>query len=178
MNAFRTRSARQRSPYPKADLGLRMLAKVADLLVAAGFGVFIPGIGVILGLVYLLACDGLPNGQSPGKRLLGVKAVHVPSRRSCGPSRSVVRNLPVALAFAFATNPFLAIAAVPILGFELYLVVTDPRGARIGDVFADTQVIDGKVPFEAPVQPSELLETPARRPLAGEVTNASRGRTP
>lgn len=171
MNAFRTRSARrQRSPYPKAELTHRMLAKVADLLVAAGFGMFIPGIGVMLGLVYLLTCDGLPNGQSPGKRLFGIKAVHVPTRRSCSATRSVLRNLPVALAFAFGTNPFLAIASVPILGFELYLAVTDPRGARIGDVFADTQVIDGKVPFDAPVVAADLLDSPAPRAIAQETS--------
>ena len=172
MSALRTRSAdRKGSPYPKADLVPRLLAKVADLLVASAFWYFVPGVGAILGLVYLLTCDGLPNGQSPGKRLLGIKAVHVPTRRSCGVSQSLLRNVPVALALMLSSNPFLIVAALPILGFELYLVVTDPRGARIGDVFADTQVIDGKVPFDAPVVAGGPL--PAR-PLRGELGETAR----
>lgn len=152
----------------------RILAKAADLGVAGAFWFFIPGVGIVLSLAYLLACDGLPNGQSPGKRLLGIKAVHVPTRRSCSVAQSFVRNLPLALALALAANPFLAIAAVPILGFELYLAVTDPRGARIGDVFADTQVIDGKVPFDAQV----VAPTPLPPPIRGEVGETARRTKP
>jgi len=173
VNAFRTRSAsRKGSPYPKADLGPRVLAKVADLLVASAFWYFVPGVGVILSLIYLLTCDGLPNGQSPGKRLLGIKAVHVPTRRSCSVSQSLVRNLPVGLAMLLAANPFLLVASFPILAFELYLVVSDPRGARIGDVFADTQVIDGKVPSDAPVIAGEPVPPP--RTLRGELGETAR----
>jgi len=126
-----------------------VLAKAADLLVAGLFAWLVPSVGGVVGLVYLLLADAMPNGQSPGKRLLGVKAVHVPTRRPCDVRASVIRNLPVAVAFAFALNPILALVAVPVALFELYMVATDPLGVRIGDVFADTQVIDGKVPLDA-----------------------------
>ncbi|HWV37032.1 MAG TPA: RDD family protein [Vulgatibacter sp.] len=173
MNDSRTRSAgRNGASYPKAEIVPRVLAKVADLLVASAFWFFVPGVGVILALAYLLACDGLPNGQSPGKRLLGIKAMHLPTRRSCAVSHSVVRNLPIALAMLLAANPFLLVASLPILAFELYLVITDPRGARIGDVFADTQVIDGKVPFDAPVVAGEPVPPP--RTLRGELGESAR----
>ncbi len=164
--AAATSARRKGSPYPKAELAPRLLAKAADLLVAGLFAWFIPTVGVLLALAFLLLADGLPNGQSPGKRLLGVKVVHVPSRRSCSPAKSVVRNLPVAIGFAFAMNPFLAVVAIPIGLFELYMASSDGLGVRIGDIFADTQVIDGKVPLDV-VTPVEDLVRRVPQPLGG-----------
>jgi hypothetical protein len=34
---------------------------------------------------------------------------------------------------------------VPIVAFEAYMIYSDRLGIRIGDIFADTQVVDGKV---------------------------------
>lgn len=159
------RSARRGgSPYPKAELVPRALAKLADLLVAGLFAWLVPSVGALLGIAFLLFCDGMPNGQSPGKRLLGVKAVHVPTRKPCDVRRSIIRNLPVAVAFGFALNPFLALVAVPIALFELYMISTDALGIRIGDIFADTQVIDAKVPLEATVPQRAMLRAPATLP--------------
>ena len=166
------RSARRGgSPYPKAELTPRVLARMADLLVAALFALLVPSVGGVVGIVYLLLADAMPNGQSPGKRLLGVKAVHVPTRRSCDVRASVIRNLPVAVAFGFALNPILALVAVPVALFELYMVATDPLGVRIGDVFADTQVIDGKVPLDAtvPTHAAMIRRPPMAAPDVGYV---------
>lgn len=161
------RSARRGgSPYPRADLALRLLAKSADLLVAVLFVALVPTVGSLLALAYLLFVDGMPNGQSPGKRLMGVKAVHVPTRQGCNLRQSVVRNLPVAIAFGFAINPFLLLVAIPVGLFELYMVVTDPLGVRIGDVFADTQVIDGKVPLESTVPQEQQVVRRSVVPLS------------
>jgi uncharacterized RDD family membrane protein YckC len=154
------------SPYPKVEFWPRLLAKIADALVAALFAWLVPVVGAAMAIAYLLLCDGLPNGQSPGKRLLGVKVVHVPTRRSCTVRPSVIRNLPIAVGAAFLLEPFLAIVAVPILIFELYMAHTDALGIRIGDVFADTQVIDAKVPLEAPLPESRRF---SRRALPSEV---------
>ncbi|WP_373048205.1 RDD family protein [Vulgatibacter sp.] len=155
----------------------RVLAKAADLLVAGLFAWIVPTVGGVLGIVYLLLADAMPNGQSPGKRLLGVKAVHVPTRQSCNARHSVIRNLPVAVAFGLALNPILALVAVPIALFELYMVATDPLGVRIGDVFADTQVIDAKVPLETtvPTHASTLIRrAPLAAPDVGDVEAQTR----
>ena len=161
----KVRSARRGgSPYPRAETWPRVLAKAADLLVAGLFAWIVPSVGGLLGIVYLLLADAIPNGQSPGKRLLGVKAVHVPTRQPCNPKQSVIRNLPIAVAFGFALNPILALVAIPIVLFELYMIATDPLGVRIGDVFADTQVIDGKVPLQAAI-PAPAKEMVRRVPL-------------
>ncbi len=156
------------SPYPKAELLPRVVAKLGDLLVAGCFAWFVPGVGPGFAIAFLLLADGLPNGQSPGKRLLGVKVVHVPSRRPASVRHAVVRNLPVALAFAFAMNPFLAFVAVPIALFELYMLYEDGLGIRIGDVFADTQVVDTKIPL-ATADPVRRLSRVAREALSPEV---------
>lgn len=166
----RSSARRKGSPYPKAEMTPRILAKSADLLIAVLVAWFIPTVGVLAAVVFLLLADALPNGQSPGKRLLGVKTVHVPTRRSCNHRQSAVRNLPVAVAFAIVTNPFLIIVALAIALFELYMVLTDLLGVRIGDIFADTQVIDAKVPLESVVPVSEMIRraTPSQgREVAG-----------
>jgi len=173
----RVRSARRAgSPYPRAEIGPRVLAKAADLLVAALFAWIVPSVGGVLGIVYLLLADAMPNGQSPGKRLLGIKAVHVPTRQPCNARHSVIRNLPLAVAFGFALNPILALVGIPIALFELYMVVTDPLGVRIGDVFADTQVIDGKVPLEA-AAPAPAQDLRRRVPLAPPDVGDAEART-
>jgi uncharacterized RDD family membrane protein YckC len=174
----KVRSARRAgSPYPRAEIWPRILAKAADLLVAILFALIVPSVGGILGIVYLLLADAMPNGQSPGKRLLGIKAVHVPTRLSCNTRQSVIRNLPIAVAFGFALNPILALVAIPIALFELYMVATDPLGVRIGDVFADTQVIDGKVPLEAnvPVHAGTMIRrVPLTTPEVGDAEAQTR----
>lgn len=148
---------RQGSPYPKAELAPRLIAKAVDLTVAGLFVWFIPRVGILPALAFLLFADALPNGQSPGKRLMGVKSVHLPSRRSCGYRESLIRNLPLAIALVvFKTNAFLVIVALAIVLFEVYMAATDALGVRIGDIFADTQVIDGKVPLDAVAPLSDL----------------------
>lgn len=142
------------SPYPKADLTLRGLARAVDLLLAFSVAVAAPRIGPLFAAIYLLVADGLVNGQSIGKRLFGVRAVVVPDRPGArgwpaGYRESALRNAPFALVALFYGVPVLwivlLVAGIPIVLFESYMVWTDRLGLRIGDVFADTQVVDAKV---------------------------------
>ena len=137
------------SPYPKADLTLRGLARLADFALAFVIAQVAPQIGPMMGAFYLLVADGLMNGQSIGKRIFGVRAVVVPRRAPAGYHESVLRNAPFALLAVFYAVPFLwpvlFVAGIPIIGFEAYMIFTDRFGVRIGDIFADTQVVDAKV---------------------------------
>jgi uncharacterized RDD family membrane protein YckC len=137
------------SPYAKADLTLRGLARLVDFTVAFALSQMAPPVGPILAAIYLLVADGLMNGQSVGKRLFGVRVVVVPRRASAGFHESLLRNAPFALVAVFASVPplwpVLLVAGIPIVGFESWMIVTDRLGIRIGDIFADTQVVDGKV---------------------------------
>ena len=140
---------REDSPYPKADLTLRGLARLADFAVAFALGQASPQLGPVLAAFYLLVADGLMQGQSFGKKVFGVRAVVVPRRAPAGWHESVLRNAPFALVAVFWSVPLLwpvlFVAGVPIVAFEAYMIWSDRLGIRIGDIFADTQVVDGKV---------------------------------
>jgi uncharacterized RDD family membrane protein YckC len=127
------------SPYPKADLTLRGLARLADFALAIVVAQSIPQVGPIIAAFYLLVADGLMSGQSIGKRIFGVRAVVVPRRAPAGYHESAVFYA-VPLLW-----PVLFVAGVPIVAFEAYMIFTDRLGIRIGDIFADTQVVDAKV---------------------------------
>lgn len=158
---------RKGSPYPKAELLPRLLARVLDFVVATVATVLVPGVGALLGLFYLLVADGLLRGQSPGKKLFGIKVVQIPTRRPGGWRESALRNAPFALVWVFFMVPILGwflffTLGLAIVAFEAYVAYTDTLGIRIGDVFADTQVVDAKV-LAAEVARPVLL-----KPAAGE----------
>ncbi|HET8539552.1 MAG TPA: RDD family protein [Anaeromyxobacter sp.] len=137
------------SPYPKADLTLRGLARLADFALAFVLAQTAPQVGPVLAAFYLLVADGLMHGQSVGKRIFGVRTVVIPRRAPAGYHESVLRNAPFALVAVFWAVPLLwpllIVAGLPIVGFEAYMIFTDRLGIRIGDIFADTQVVDAKV---------------------------------
>jgi uncharacterized RDD family membrane protein YckC len=140
---------REGSPYPKADLTLRGLARLVDFTLAFALAQVAPQVGPVVAAFYLLVADGIMNGQSVGKRVFGVRAVVVPRRVPAGFHESILRNAPFALVAVFWAMPLLwpvlFVAGVPIVAFETYMIVTDRLGVRIGDIFADTQVVDAKV---------------------------------
>jgi uncharacterized RDD family membrane protein YckC len=137
------------SPYPKADLTLRGLARAADFTLAWIVAQSAPQVGPLLAAFYLLVADGLMSGQSIGKKIFGVRTVVVPRRAPAGWHESLLRNAPFALVAVFYAVPILwpvlFVVGLPILGFEAYMIFTDRLGIRIGDIFADTQVVDAKV---------------------------------
>jgi uncharacterized RDD family membrane protein YckC len=142
------------SPYPKADLTLRGLARLFDLALAFAVANAAGPIGPVLACVYLLTADGLLHGQSLGKRIFGVRAMVLQRGatrgRPAGYRESMLRNLPFALLGLFYGLTIIGwlmlfLAGVPILAFESWMVWSDRLGIRIGDIFADTQVVDAKV---------------------------------
>jgi uncharacterized RDD family membrane protein YckC len=169
------------SPYPKADLTLRILARFVDFLFAVAAARLLPPLGPIVAAGYLLLADGLGQGQSIGKRIFGVRAV-VPSRRApAGLRESVLRNAPFGLVMVFAAVPLLwpvlLVAGVPIVAFETWQVWDDRLGIRIGDFFADTQVIDTKVFTEDAERAlaTRLGQVVAPPPAPRPTANAHRG---
>ncbi len=156
------------SPYPKADLWLRGLARGVDFLVAFGLATLGHELGAILAVIYLLLADGLLHGQSPGKRLFGVRAMQIPRRAPAGYRESMLRNADFALVALFYVVPLgwilLLLVGLPIIAFESWMVWTDRLGIRIGDIFADTQVVDAKVLSKAAVPGPELRAASAAPP--------------
>ena len=141
--------------YPKADLVHRAVARFADVIIAILADRLLPGgVGGLIAIAYLLLADGFLIGQSPGKKLGGVKVVNLKTGLPARYRESAVRNLPFALVALFYYIPIIGWVLFPVAGlfivaFESYMAWTDCLGLRIGDVFADTQVIDASVPVEA-----------------------------
>ncbi len=172
---------REGSPYPKADLRLRGLARLVDLVLAFAVANAARDAGPALAALYLLFADGLMQGQSVGKRLFGVSAMVLPARggtrgRPAGYRESVLRNAPFALAGLFYGLSLVGwvlffVVGVPLVVLEAWLVWRDRLGLRIGDLFADTQVVDGKVLSKAEV----AADTPLRAAAAASPPGPAAG---
>ena len=91
----------------------------------------IDGLMMMASLGYLLLRDGLFEGQSIGKRIIGLKVIahHPPVR--CTYVDSIVRNI-----------LWLVPVVNVVMGFTgLQALVHDPRGRHWGDLLANTQVV-------------------------------------
>jgi uncharacterized RDD family membrane protein YckC len=140
---------REGSPYPKADLTLRGLARLADFTIAFGVATSAPGVGPLVAAAYLIVADGLMQGQSPGKKIFGVRAVVPDTRAPAGFQESILRNAPFAVVTLFWALPILwpafFLVGLPVIGYETWQVLDEHLGRRLGDRLAETQVVDGKV---------------------------------
>lgn len=134
-----------------AGLGRRFLALLADLvlvvaassLVGTLAGTLLPGgLGPIVRALALLALtwgyhvyfEVRHQGQSPGKRMVGIRVVDG-------------RGLPVSAEQSFVRNVVRVLDALPV-GYALGAVACglDPLGRRLGDLAAGTLVVRESVP--------------------------------
>jgi uncharacterized RDD family membrane protein YckC len=153
-------------PYGKADLTLRGLARGFDFSVALVLGLAAPFVvGPLLAAGYLAVADGLLHGQSPGKRLFGVRVVLPQRRVSASFAESLQRNAPfavVALCWALPLLwPVFVLVGLPVVAVEAWRTWREPLGLRYGDVFADTQVVDAKGMVSDPVTEQLRAVAPA-----------------
>ena len=150
----------------KAPLGKRAVALILDGLIAGViatvFGLLgsrMGGIGVLVGAAYTLCRDGLAlefaNGRSVGKQLMGLSVERLDGR-PMDLETSIRRNWPLAIGSVLSgvggligggIGAFLGgLVGAGIGGviglIEIYLVVTDPHGRRIGDKTAGTEVVE------------------------------------
>jgi hypothetical protein len=79
----------------KASLLLRVFAKALDFILIAAVTEMVPKAGFYAGLSYLLISDGLFDGRSLGKRLMGLRVVSAGSGIPCSMRQSIVRNVPL-----------------------------------------------------------------------------------
>ncbi len=149
----------------KADLGSRFAAYILDAIVVvaltfvfAFMGTRMGGIGTLIGAAYILGRDGLTLGfathRSIGKQLMNLRPVRLDGR-PMDLETSIRRNWPLALGAVLSglgallggwIGAILGGALGMIAGLlglvEAILVLTDAEGRRIGDKFAETQVVD------------------------------------
>ncbi|MGH7578537.1 MAG: stage II sporulation protein M [Gemmatimonadales bacterium] len=164
-----------------AGVGSRALAALLDLLIliGAGIGVFIvlaivAGFGVTVGSLggailllggfavwtgYFILFEGLRQGQTPGKRIVGIRVVS-DTGNAVTLGAAAARNL---LRIAdFMPPPYL---------IGLLLVALHPRGKRLGDMVAGTVVARDR-PFQMVVARTGARAAPASLSLIPELTDA------
>ncbi len=130
----------------------RVLAKLIDLLLVFLLAILLPyPIGPVCGFIYSILGDGLDfrgqAGASLGKRLLRLQVVHTLEKRPAGWKDSLLRNAPVGVATFFAIIPIwgwliAVLIGLPLMFIEVYLILTVETGHRLGDVMADTEVVE------------------------------------
>lgn len=130
--------------YPKSQVLNRFIAKSVDAIIAIAAGKLLTPVGWVAGLAYFLIADGFSEGRSVGKRLIGLQTVIPRSQKVSGFKESIIRNLPLALAYLLFSIPYIGwLAALAILALESLLIIGNEQGLRLGDDFARTQVLDG-----------------------------------
>lgn len=139
----------------KADLVKRFVAAVIDGAVASIIG-FIPVVGGLIGLAYILLRDGFDvefmDYRSIGKKLMKLRPIR-PDGTSMSYEASFRRNWPLVFGslvqilifipvIGWLLIPIVAIVGLALLIAEVALVFTNPEGKRWGDQLADTKVVE------------------------------------
>jgi uncharacterized RDD family membrane protein YckC len=109
----------------------RIYGWLIDMLIFIGLGALFGALGWVASTGYWLLRDGLFEGQSIGKRLMGLKVVMGKDRARCTFAMSALR-------------PVLWIIPLVnlVMGFTgLHYLTSDPQGRHWGDRLADTTVV-------------------------------------
>lgn len=127
----------------KADLTTRAVAGFVDLLLIIGLARMPDVLGLLSALGYILIRDGLFQGRSVGKKLIGLSVVTEGVRGGAPAYReSIIRNAPLAAAYILFLIPYAGWVLGPLaLGMECLVAVGDDQGMRIGDMLARTCVV-------------------------------------
>lgn len=100
--------------------------------------------GPVIAFVYLTFKDGLPGGQSIGKKIAGIAVYEDSLGMTASLKDSGIRNMVFGLAALCLGSPFLwlplLLLCIPWIIFEASLVYFVPTGVRLGDVLANTYV--------------------------------------
>ncbi len=137
----------------KADLFARAVAAIIDGLIA-GVMALVPFVGFIASAAYMLFKEALMyritgeemwKNKSIGKKLMKLEVAYLEGD-FVDLAVSAKRNLPLAIGSIIGIIPILGWVIGPIVGLivaivEIILVLTDKLGHRMGDRWANTQVI-------------------------------------
>ena len=125
----------------------RLIGKAIDLIIAIALASILYPAGPLAAFLYILICDGLHNGQSVGKRVVGIYVINTMTDQKSTFRDSIVRNSPIALIVLFLLIPLWGwilwfIIGLPVLAMEIYLMKSVENQMRLGDTMADTRVLE------------------------------------
>ena len=147
----------------KADLTTRAVAGFVDLLLVIGLARLPDVLGFLSALGYILIRDGLFQGRSVGKKLIGLSVV-IEGVRGGAPAyrESIIRNVPLAAAYILFLIPYAGWVLGPLaLGMECLVAVGDDQGMRIGDMLARTCVVQPDRAVETVQEPQQQPDLPS-----------------
>ena len=148
---------------PKADLVKRFLAALIDGLIMA-IPSFIPVLGAIVGTAYALTKDAVVfevtkneefRNRSIGKKVMNLEVTLLEGENYVDWATSIKRNLPLSIGVLIMIIPIIGWVIGPIIGLiigliECIFVLTDSQGRRMGDKYANTQVVEAESSIETP----------------------------
>ena len=132
----------------------RVFAKAIDLLLVLFLGRIVPGgAGSVVGFLYSIVADAFTfkrfQGQSVGKRILHIRVVSGKGNqtRMSRLKTSVIRNAPIGVVTFLMIIPFWGwilslLIGIPLFLVELSLMIKADRHQRLGDVMAESVVLD------------------------------------
>jgi uncharacterized RDD family membrane protein YckC len=137
----------------RADLTIRAIAGLIDLLVIIGLARLPDVFGYMTATGYILIRDGLLDRRSIGKRLLGLRVVSSEDPEYAASWReSIIRNVPLVVAYFLFLIPYAGWVLGPLALIAEYLAALgDEQGMRIGDLLARTRVVLD-APFSAALE--------------------------
>ena len=126
-----------------ASLLLRVFAKILDFILIAAMAEVIPKAGFYAGISYLLISDGLFEGRSIGKFLIGLRVVSAAHDGPCSMRESIVRNAPLGAGLLLFKLPWIGwIFIAGVSAVEFLILLGSKEGRRLGDELAKTAVIE------------------------------------
>lgn len=127
----------------RASLLLRIVAKVLDFILIAAVAEVAPKAGFYAGLLYLLISDGLFDGRSVGKLLIGLRVVSITGDEPCSMKESIVRNAPLGAGLLLYKLPWIGWIFIILVSLVEFLILLGSKnGMRLGDELAKTSVVE------------------------------------
>lgn len=129
--------------FKRAGLLNRTVAKILDFILIAAAVEVVPKAGFFAGLVYLLIGDGLFDGRSVGKKLIGIRVVSADIHSPCTFKDSILRNSTFGIGYLLSKILWIGWLFIAIVAlFEFILLIGSKDRKRLGDEIAKTIVIE------------------------------------
>jgi uncharacterized RDD family membrane protein YckC len=127
----------------RAGLIVRTVAKILDFIIIAAAAELVPKAGFFAGLAYLLIGDGLFDGRSLGKKLIGLKVVSANTHTPCTFRDSILRNSTFGIGYLlYKIFWFGWIFILIVTVFEFIILLGSKDKMRLGDEIAKTMVTE------------------------------------